>query len=379
MALDRFEVRVSIQKVLLGLVLVIVPLSIVGLALTTRSDGALDASVGGHLKMTAQMYSNSLAHEIGDRVAAVKLIAADPGIVEAVTAANRAYQNQSDAAVNDKIDKAEKTWETPQATPLVKTLLTSKSSETLRHYHDMDPQMIRITVTDERGVPVAATAKPSRYTLTSFDPWQSVYAGGKGAVSVSNILYDEPTKAYFVDVGVPVTESGTGQLAGVALASVNISPLLASFQQDTIGNGWKAYLVNSDGTVVSGPRTDVFARARSDEFSAIRDSLGTLEGRQVGYVSADLPRGRHIIGFADTGLDKTYKNLGWTVLISQDQRDAIAPIRSLSLFAIIMVVLALFMVTLLAVYYALHRNQQFADIEEKTPFTQQGLTPPHAV
>jgi len=379
MALDRFEVRVSIQKVLLGLVLVIVPLSIVGLVLTTRSDSALDASIGSHLKTMAQMYSNNLSHEVSDRVSAVKLIAADPGVVEAVTAANRAYQNQNEAAISDKLDKAEKTWETPQAAPAVKSLLTSKPSETLRHYHEMDQQMLRITVTDERGVPIAATAKPSRYTLTTFGPWQSVYNGGKGAVSISNILFDEPTKAYFVDIGVPVTEAGTGQLAGVALASVNISPLLASFQQDTIGNGWKAYLVNSDGTVVSGPRTDVFARARSDEFAAIGDSLGSLEGRQTGYVTADLQSGRHIVGFSDTGLDKTYKNLAWTVLISQDEHEATAPIRSLSLFAIVMVVLALFMVTLLAVYYALHRKQQFADIEEAASLGQQGLTPPQAV
>jgi hypothetical protein len=379
MALERFEVRVSIQKVLLGLVFVIVPLSIVGLILTTRSDVALDASIGGHLKMMAQMYSNNLSHEVSDRVAAVKLIAADPGVVEAVVTANRAYQNQNEAAISDKLDKAEKTWETPQATPAVKSLLTSKQSETLRHYHEMDQQMLRITVTDERGVPVAATAKPSRYTLTGFGPWQSVYNGGKGSVTISNILYDEPTKAYFVDIGVPVTEPGTSQLAGIALASVNISPLLASFQQDTIGNGWKAYLVHSDGTVVSGPRTDVFARARSDEFAALHDSLGTLEGRQTGYVTTDLQTGRHIVGFSDTGLDKTYKNLAWTVLISQDEHEATAPIRSLSLFAIIMVVLALFMVTLLAVYYALHRKQQFADIEEAASPNQQGLTPPQTV
>jgi hypothetical protein len=379
MALERFEVRVSIQKVLLGLVLVIVPLSIVGLILTTRSDVALDASIGGHLKMMAQMYSNNLSHEVSDRVAAVKLIAADPGVVEAVVTANRAYQNQNEAAISDKLDKAEKTWETPQATPAVKSLLTSKQSETLRHYHEMDQQMLRITVTDERGVPVAATAKPSRYTLTGFGPWQSVYNGGKGSVTISNILYDEPTKAYFVDIGVPVTEPGTSQLAGIALASVNISPLLASFQQDTIGNGWKAYLVHSDGTVVSGPRTDVFARARSDEFAALHDSLGTLEGRQTGYVTTDLQTGRHIVGFSDTGLAKTYKNLAWTVLISQDEHEATAPIRSLSLFAIIMVVLALFMVTLLAVYYALHRKQQFADIEEAASPNQQGLTPPQTV
>ena len=293
--------------------------------------------------------------------------------------ANRAYQNQNEASISDKLDKAEKTWETPQATPAVKSLLTSKQSETLRHYHEMDQRMLRITVTDERGVPVAATAKPSRYTLTGFGPWQSVYNGGKGSVAISNILYDEPTKAYFVDIGVPVTEPGTSQLAGIALASVNISPLLASFQQDTIGDGWKAYLVNSDGTVVSGPRTDVFARARSDEFAALHDSLGTLEGRQTGYVTTDLQTGRHIVGFSDTGLDKTYKNLAWTVLISQDEHEATAPIRSLSLFAIIMVVLALFMVTLLAVYYVLHRKQQFADIEEAASLNQRGLTPPHAI
>lgn len=379
MALDRFEVRVSIQKILLGLVLVIVPLSIVGLVLTTRSDTALDASIGGHLKMTAQMYSNNLSHELHDRVSAVKLIAADPGVVEAVTAANRTYQSKSEAAITDKIGSAEKTWQTPEAAQAVKALLVSKPSETLRHYTDMDQQMLRITVTDERGVPVAATAKPARYALTSLDAWQSVYSGGKGDVNISNILYDEPAKAYFVEIGVPVTEPETTQLAGVALAAVNITQALASFQQDTIGSGWKAYLVNSDGTVVSGPRTDVFARAHSDEFAAIGDSLGTLEGRQTGYVTADLQSGRHIVGFADTGLNKTYKNLAWTVLISQDEHEAIAPIRSLSMFAIIMVILALFMVTLLAVYYALHRKQQFADIEEGAAVNQQGFIPPQAV
>lgn len=378
MALDRFEVRISIQKVLLGLVLVIVPLSIVGLYLTSQSDRALSSSIGTHLKTLAQMYSADISHLVNDRIAAVKLISADPGIVEAVTAANRAYQKQDEAAVSAKLDKQDKAWNSPESAPAVRTLLTSKVSETLRHYHEMEPQILRITVTDERGVPVAATAKPSRYTLTSFDPWQSAYAGGKGAVSVSNILYDEPTKSYFVDVGVPVTEAGTQQFAGVALAAVNITPLLANFQQDTLGNGVKAFLVNEDGTVVSGPKTDVFSRVRSEEYSAIGDALGSVEGRQHSYVTADLRNGRTIIGFADTGLSKTYKNMNWTVLVSQEERLAIAPVRVLGQFATLMVILALFMITLLAVYYALHRKQQFADIETVSS-ANSPLSPPHAV
>jgi hypothetical protein len=165
----------------------------------------------------------------------------------------------------------------------------------------------------------------------------------------------------------------------VAIASVNFAPILATFQQDTIGSGWKAYLVNSDGTVVSGPRTDIFARAHSEEYAAVGDALGSLEGRNTGYVTADTRNGRHIVGFSDTGLAKTYKNMPWTVLISQDEHAAIAPIHALSLFAIIMVVLALFMVTLLAVYYALHRKQQFADIEQAASLGHQEITPPQAI
>jgi hypothetical protein len=49
------------------------------------------------------------------------------------------------------------------------------------------------------------------------------------------------------------------------------------------------------------------------------------------------------------------------------------------MFAILMVILALFMVTLLAVYYALHRKQQFADIEEGAAVSRGELIPPQAV
>jgi Cache domain len=381
MALDRFEVRISIQKVLLGLVLVIVPLSIVGLYLTVHSNSALDASIGTHLKDMAQMYSSDVSHQLNDRVARVKLIAADPGVVEAVATANRAYEKQSETAINDKLDKEDKAWNGPAGAAKVKALLESKPSETLGHYHDMDPQVLTVTVTDLRGVPVAATAKPGRYRLNTWDPWQAVYAGGKGAVSISNMLYDEPTKAYFVNLGVPVTDAKTANLIGVAVASVDISPILASFQQDSTGNtDVTALLVNENGTVVSGPKTDIFARVHSDEFDAVRDAMGTAEGRQLGYVLASLRRGGQIIGFADTGLQKTYKNFGWTVLVSEDDRVATGPIRVLSQFAVLMVILALFMVTLLAVYYALHRKQQFADIEAGLRGHQTlSSPPPHAV
>jgi hypothetical protein len=367
MPLDRFEVRVSIQKVLLGLVLVIVPLSIVGLYLTARSDHALAESSGTYFKTLAQMYSNDISHQISDRVAAVNLIAAEPAVVAAVKAANRAYEGKNEQAINEKIGKVESTWGSAQSAPTAKALLATPVSETLRHYRDMDPRLLRITITDERGVSLAATSKPAHFAFTQDQTWQTAYAGGQGSASITNILYDEPNKAYYTNISIPVKESGTGQVAGIATAAVDITPILASFQQDSIADGAQAFLVSDDGTVVSGPRMDVFARVKSDQFAALRDSLGSVNGRQNGYLDADLSSGRTIIGFADTGLSKSYKNLSWTVVVSQPEDKLAAPIRAVTQFALLMAILGLFMITLLGVYYALHRKQQFADIQEVLP------------
>ena len=78
MALDRLEVRVSITKILIALIVVIVPLSIVGLILTARSDKALDTAIGNDFKTVADMYSNEVSQFVRDRVADVNIMAAEP-------------------------------------------------------------------------------------------------------------------------------------------------------------------------------------------------------------------------------------------------------------------------------------------------------------
>ena len=66
---------------------------------------------------------------------------------------------------------------------------------------------------------------------------------------------------------------------------------------------------------------------------------------------------------ASAGKRRAYPNLGWLILVSQDEREALAPLLGLGHFALLMVVLALLMLTLLTVYFFLHRRQGFEDIE----------------
>jgi Cache domain len=370
MALDRLEVRISITKVLIALIVVIVPLSIVGLILTARSDKALDTAIGNDFKTIADMYSNEVSQFVRDRLAEVNIMAAEPTLIDAVSAADRKAGAQPGTAASSQTgtDKAAKAGGAGAAG---KGISGSNASELLRRRREMDPRFLGILATDQSGTVVAASQKQTRASLAQEPDWQAAYGDGKGAVKIGGILFDEFTKSYYVYMNVPIFDPASTRCVGVLAAAVNISSVLSRFQQAQIANGARVQLVSDDGSIISAPNADVFAHLKSQEFDAVRESLGSVQGRQTGSLTTSLASGQHIIGFADTGLKQHYDNLGWIVIVSQEEHQAAAPIRQVEHFALLMVILGLLMVTLLCVYYYLHRTQKFSDIEGVFPSEQE--------
>ncbi len=337
--MDRFEVRLSITRLLLVLILVIVPLSIVGLVLTTRSDRSLDSAIGNDYKALAQTYSTDVADFMRDRVADVNAIAAESSVLAAVGTGT----GKAKPAANKGNGAAE------------------SASEFLRQRRILDPRYLNIIVTNVNGEVVASSGQHTNSDFSQDEFWQGVYNKGQGSVRVSGILDNEMLKAYFVNIGFPISDA-SGNLMGVLSAAVNISPILARFQQNEIGNGARAALVDENGQIISAPNTDVFARAQSADFEAVRDTLSTTQGQQAGWTLASVRKGPDIVGYASTGLKPHFDNLGWFVVVSQEESRAAAPIRELERFALIMVILGIFMLTLLFVYWFLHHKQRFEDL-----------------
>lgn len=350
--MDRLEIRVSLTKVLLILIVVIVPLSIVGLVLTENSDRSLDNAIGNDFKSIAQLYSNQASQYIRDRVADVIVLASNPVIVSAASGHPEApASGHSGLALAGGGGAG--------------GMLNSNASQLLRFRRTQDPRFLALTLTDQNGNVVAASQQPAKTAYAEDAGWQSVYNNGQGKPRVGNILDDEFTKQYYANVGVPVNDQASGATLGVLTAAVNVTPLLNDFK-GYVGNGARVELVNENGLIVSAPNADVFAQNKSQAFDAVRDSLGPI-ATQTGAQKANLPHGPYLIGYAGSGLKQLSDNLGWIVLVSQDEHQATAPIRQLVHFALIMVILALFMLTLLCVYYFLHRTQRFEDIEGAVP------------
>ena len=357
------ELQISFRTLLVGLFLTVVPTCLIGLYSLAKTEQSVAPMVGGHFRDIAEGIASGTAQFMHERVIDVWQIAADPVVVDAVTAANQGYRSMTEPAIRAKMTRIEENWTTPAGALIVKDMLSSRASRTLRRHRELDSRILRITVTDEKGGTIAATHKSLDYIQSDEEYWQNIYAQGRGAISVTDILYDEATKANYIGIGVPILEEGSNRFIGTMDALVDVSTLFPIVNRAQTGTPVRSLLVKNDGTIVSGPRLNLSMKLKSAEYEAARDEMGTLRGRENGYLITDVSGvGRTMIAFADPGLREDYPKLDWMVLVCQETREAFAPTLLIGRLIAFMSLAGLAMVTLLAMYFAIHRRQSFTEI-----------------
>ncbi len=363
---DTFEFRVAYRKLLIGLLVTVVPISFAALYAISQSARSLNHTIGSHYSTIAESTASQVTQFIHSQVIEAGLMAVNPAVVEEVTAANRTYQGMTDAAIAERILRAEEVWPTRGADAAVSRILGSRASQSLRRYLQIDPTFLRITVTDEKGVTVAATHKTIDYYQADEDYWRNIYASGRGSVSLTDVSYDVVTKNNYIGIGMPIIDPDTGRFLGTLDALVEVSSLFPIVRRAEVGPGGHALLVKDDGTVISGPKTTLAMDLKSDEYNALVDASKNIAGRHSGYLIANFPdRGETLIAFADTGLREDFNNLGWLVLVAQPTEQAFAPIAATQQLIMMISFLGLAAVVVLGAYFALHRKTEVEEIEEE--------------
>ncbi len=362
MPAEKYELRLSFPRLLFGLLVTIIPISLAGLYSLAQSDRALERNIGLHFQAMAESTAAQVSSFIHDRLANVGFLAVDPAIVDEIVSANKAYAGARVPVPDARIQEIEKAWTTPAAQPIVDRILATRASQVLRRFRQHDPRFLRVTATDAKGAFIAGTHKSLDYFQADEDFWQAVYASGRGAVNITDVRYDEITKSYYIGIGVPVMEEN--RFLGVIDALVDISSMFPLVGGAALGPTSRAVIVKEDGTVIAGPNVNLAMGLKSEEYAALSDRIGSAFGRRGGYVVADVRGGnRSLIAYSDTGLKRDYGNLAWAVLIAQDGAEAFAPIRTVGRLLAFMSLMGLVAVTLLTVYFVLHRQRQFTEIE----------------
>ena len=357
-----FDVKISLQKLLTALVVLIVPLTIVGLYLTSYSDNRFQQTVGTYFKSIAQADGALVSQFINDRIADVNAIAAETSIVDAIATSNHSHAQMSQEAVAARIQKVEQDWDAVGSNSLTGELLSSRASRWLQQQRGANLRLLKVVVADETGATVAATDRPLRYAQANNEYWPAV-AQGHGAVNVTDVRFDDRTGTNYIEIDVPVLERDTGKFIGAVSALVDTTSLFSILNRQQVGRSGRVLLLRDNGSVISTANVGPELKLKAEEFPSVQDALATLEGRQTGYVMAATKNGNRIVGFADTGLKHSYPRLGWLILASQDEAEALASVRTLGRFALGMVVLGLLMLTLLLAYFSMHRQRELTAVE----------------
>jgi len=364
MPLESPEFRTPLQKLLVGLILILVPLTVFGFYVALQGDSHMRQMNGENFRALTLTSAESTSGFMATCVCDVSMIANSPGPVQAVALANRQYEHLSEEAVGTKINAIEQTWESSQTDGLSTKILTSDVAQQLRRMRELNPTLLKITVADVTGATVAATDRPVHYFQTDRESWRALSSRSQGTINVSDLRYDDQSHLYYVSIAYPILQEGTGRFIGAVVAMADMSPLFAQLNRRQMGRTGRLFLVREDGTVVEAPGVTPAMKMKSEEYAAIRDALGSLRGREAGYIYATLANGEsYLIGFADTGLKEAYPNLPWIVLASQEARELTGPVRNMTAFALLVMILALLMLSLLGAYVFLHRKQELEDIE----------------
>jgi len=364
MPLDSLELRTSLQKVLVGLMLILVPLTVFGFYVALQGDSQIRQMAGENIRSVTRTSADFTSHFIAGCVRDVSVIANDPSLVQSVISANRQYERLSDDVVMNKLQAAEQKWNNSEGDALAKNILGSDLALQLRRLRELNPGLLKIIVADASGATVAATDKPVHYFQMDRAYWGVLYSQGQGAIHVADLRYDDQSRLPYISIAYPILQESSGRFIGAVTALFDVSPLFAQLNRQQIGRTGRLLLVRDDGTVIQAVGVTPSLRLRSEEYSAIRDSLGTLRGRETGYLFTTFSKGeKYLVGFADVGLKDAFPNLPWIVVASQEEREIMGPIRNVAAFAFFVMILSLLILTLLAAYVFLHRMQKLEDIE----------------
>lgn len=359
----RSYLRIPSTKLFIGLLVALVPFCIIGLYTIQKAETAMEATIGTHFRTLAGMAASEVESFINDRVVSAGALAANAVIVEAVQAANREQEGVGEETLRSRILAREKDWNSPASDAFVRQMLGSPASRLLGRFREVDRRFLRITLTDSHGSVIAATHKTLDYFQGDEDFWISIFANGRGAVHITDVLYDDVTKSNYIGLGVPVMDPSTNAFIGALDALIEVSTIFPILRRLEQGPTMRALLVKSDGTIITGPGMDLSAKLTAEEFLAVNDFLATEAGRTKGYAVAPLRSGTvSLIAFAAPELRSSYPNLDWTVLLAQDARQAFAATRGVQRLILFSVGVGLLLITFFGLYLSLYRRSEYVDI-----------------
>lgn len=297
--------------------------------------------IGEQYDNAARILANDVAWQIKGEAEDVRTYAERPLWLDAVKEANKKYDYMDDKSKQAYFADMDKRWSEETEGALSKEYLENRISVSAQVIVNVRPEVAEIFITDRFGGLVAASGKTSDFYQADEGWWQAAYAEGKGSIFMSDVEFDESSKAWAISFAAPMKDEN-GAVIGVCKQSIRMGRLFARLSDFRIGNTGHAVLVNQAGNIIYHEGIAPLS-ARFCDKDLLKDAVKKKK-KYMKLTAADTHRQESFAVFAQVSSPLLSRSkMIWMVFIVQDIKEAFRPLDRLifQLFIVISILLVI--------------------------------------
>jgi methyl-accepting chemotaxis protein len=257
---------------------------------------------------------NRSADIVDGSVNALQALALSPSLVEAMQTENQSYADKSQAEIDAEIARLDKAWTDGDASvePLVKSIAANDLSALLKRFQQKFPEEFEVFATDIQGLTIGMTGRTGDYLQADEGWWRTAYNDGKGAISISEVSFDDSADSWAINIGIPVYDNA-GKVIGILRGTVDISVVFTAMSQVKFDETGHAALLDRNGLILYANDENLLMQTAPQE---ILDFIKSGEnGWSQNY--RDLNGNPAVLAF-QTMQGELADQLGWIILLDQD-------------------------------------------------------------
>jgi len=321
----------------------VVATGVLGLYMITTSSNNLQDNLERELSTVTIDRATRIGDLLNEQINALTTLSLNEALQGAAEAQNESYEGNS-AAIQATLDAYDVQWRAADeadnnADPLVRENLTNAVARELVEYQQAFPNNVEVFITDVYGGLAGTTNRTSDYYQADEGWWQAAYNDGEGAVYIAEPEFDESAGAIAVNIALPIREQDTGEITGILRTTYIVTPL-TTILAEKVGETGEADIY-FPGETVTHIHEGEFGPAEAEEFEALQ----TVSGQ--GLVEMEYEGAQSVVAQAQVQTledNPAVDNLGWVVVLHQQQDEAFSPVneatRGFIIVLLVVIVLA---------------------------------------
>jgi signal transduction histidine kinase len=327
--------------------------------LTVQLRNSQIQEVGQHFQTLAESNAERVGNALERQINALTTLSRlDSVLVEGLTAANAEYQMDEPEA-DRLLKEREQQWQTsPENSPFVLAYRSNDQTLALSRFRGANTFHNNIFLTDRLGGLVAAQGeKPAMYYFGDEAWWQAAWHHGQGDVYLGDLRIDPDTKSASIFMAVGVINPQTNQTIGVLASTYDLRAIQRDISVARAQTTGDVNLLAPDGVLIAGPDQQTIGQPAWSSLMASGILPADADRQQPpgpAWLLGTDSRGNAAV-LAHAPLITTSRvnlgplsALGWQVVISDSQANALAEVTRSTKVASLVGLLVMTLVVLVA-------------------------------